>query len=186
MPRSANISSALSISVRNEYPFSVSVAVTPLSVISSAAVSGAKSLNFFETQKEDLSAETDAENKDKTTDSKTEESSSKTESNNSYYVLLADGSSVGVGGDIPLSALDGASFVIGGSETVWFAAIGSPGVYRLSSDPEANWAFESQYSAGTKVPLAPYVGYFSDPSYDYLTIELRGNSDKEYSFHITR
>ena len=104
----------------------------------------------------------------------------------SSYILLADGSKISVGGDVNLADLNGASFVIGGSETVWFAAIGSPGVYRLSSDPEPNWAYESQYSAGTKVSLAPYVSYFSDPSYDYLTIETRGNTDNEYSFHIVR
>lgn len=102
------------------------------------------------------------------------------------YIQLSNGTTVNPGGDVNLADLSGATFVIGGSETVWFAGIGSPGVYRLKEDPEPDWAFEAQYSPGTAVSLSSYASFFTDPSYDYLTIETRGSSDKEYSFHIVR
>ena len=103
-------------------------------------------------------------------------------------VTLADGSVISPGGSIPLSQLSGASFIVGGSGSVWFAGIAGQGPYYVSQDPEPDWAFEAQYPAGTAVPLAQYASWFSsDPSYDYLTVELRGSGgNQEYNLHITR
>ena len=102
------------------------------------------------------------------------------------YILLPNGSAIKPGGSVPLAMLAGAQFVNGTGQNVMYAGIASRNPYKVAADPEANWAYEGSIAAGQLLPLAKYAAWMVDPGYAYLTIELRGTRDYEYSFRVTK
>jgi hypothetical protein len=103
------------------------------------------------------------------------------------YMILADGTTIMPEGTVRVADLNGAVFVVSGNETVWFAEVASQGRYRLSEDPEPNWAFYAQYNPGDKISLTGFASYFGNGSpYDYLALEFRGSKDTELGFYITQ
>ncbi len=103
-------------------------------------------------------------------------------------IVLADGREVSPESTITLNDLSGANYIVPGNEDVWFAIIVSMGEYRMATDPEVNWAYDAEKRhPGDKIPLDKYIDSFNkDADYDYICFEMRGSSDIEAGFYVTR
>ncbi|MCR5235336.1 MAG: tetratricopeptide repeat protein [Lachnospiraceae bacterium] len=106
-------------------------------------------------------------------------------------IILTDGTVVSPGGDITLSDLKSAKYIIEEGGTWWYTAIASVGPYYVDEDPEPNWAYEGQFAPGEEMLLEGVAEWIADdPDYDYLTVEttmdIENGPIHEYNFHIIR